>query len=354
MNNMKITGLLGAALLMLTFFGCSGQKEEGPVIVERAVAVQGKVIVRTGASLTKNFTGTIEGEKQAVLSAKISEAVEKVLVREGDFVKGNDVLIMLDRSGPSSNYTQASSVFQNAEKNYNKMKFLFDEGAVSESQFDGARTEYEVAKANFDAARQIVEIKSPINGMVTSIDVSAGDYLYPGQTVATVASVDKLRIKLGVSGTDVGLFTRGSDVKVSAGSSTPLNADGKVVKVAQSADPETRTFTVEIEINNSANKLKPGMFGRAEIIAKSLNDIIIIPRSAVISGADENFVFVAADSLAHKRIVKLGVDFDGSIQILEGLNQGDTLVTIGQNYLDDGKMVKVVRLIDENGEEIKH
>ncbi|MEW5925216.1 MAG: efflux RND transporter periplasmic adaptor subunit [Candidatus Zixiibacteriota bacterium] len=350
---MKITILLGAALVMLAAYGCSGDKQESQVVVERAVSVQGTLVAESDAQLTKNFTGTIEGEKQAVLSAKISEAVEKVLVKEGDFVKTDDVLIMLDRKGSSSNYMQASSVFQNAEKNYNKMKFLYDEGAVSESQYDGARTEYEVARANFEAARQLVEIKSPINGMVTSTDVSAGDYLYPGQTVATVASVDRLRIKLGVSGNDIGLFSKGSHVKISIGSSSPITADGKVYKVAQSADPATRTFAVEIEIDNSAKKLKPGMFGRAAIVATSLKDIIVIPRSAVISGADENFVFVAANSHAQKRIVKLGVDFDGTVEILEGLNQGDTLVTVGQNYLDDGRLLKVVRLIDENGEEIK-
>ena len=353
MNKLKVSILLGTALLMLVASGCSGEKQETQVATERAVSIQGSLVVRTDAQLTKNFTGTIEGEKQAVLSAKISEAVEKVLVKEGDFVKTDDVLIMLDRNGSSSNYMQASSVFQNAEKNYNKMKFLYDEGAVSESQYDGARTEYEVAKANFEAARQLVEIKSPISGMVTSTDVSVGDYLYPGQTVATVASVDRLRIKLGVSGNDIGLFSKGSHVRISVGSSSPITADGKVYKVAQSADPSTRTFAVEIEIDNASGELKPGMFGRAAIVATSLKDIIVIPRSAVITGAEEDFIFVAADGVAHKRVVKLGVDFDGTVEILEGLNQGDTLVTIGQNYLDDGKPVKVVRLIDENGEEIK-
>jgi len=345
--------VMSAALLMLFAAGCSGNKDDAQEQVEKKVAVKGEIVVYSDAALTKDFTGTIEGARQAVITAKIAEAVEELLVKEGDFVNNDDILIRLDRTGPTSNYIQAFSVFQNSKKNQKKMKYLFDEGAVSETQFDAATTEYEVAKANYDAARQTVDIKTPIAGMVTSVEVSPGDYLYPGQVVATVASIDTLRMKLGVSSSDIGLFVPGEKVKVSVESASRLEAAGTVAKVSRSADPATRTFTVEIAVDNTNHKLKPGMFGRAEITAQSLENVITIPRTALISGAEGSFVFVIKGDKARRRPVSLGTDFEGAVQIIDGLNQGDTLVTIGQNYIEDGTLIKLVRLTNEQGEEIK-
>nr|MBN2276761.1 efflux RND transporter periplasmic adaptor subunit [candidate division Zixibacteria bacterium] len=355
MNTMKSRRLtyIKAALIILLMAGCSGKKDtESAVDVEKAVSIKGQIVVATDAVLNRVFTGTIEGEKQAVLTAKISEAVEAITAREGELVKADDIIIRLDRSGPTSNYIQTQSVFQNAEKNYFKMKNLYEAGAVSESAYDGALTEYEVAKANFEAARQTVEIKTPIAGMVTSVDISAGDYLYPGQTVATVASMDRLRMKLGVSATDIGLFRVGEKVAVFVESADLLAAEARIARVARSADPATRTFAVEIEIDNSARTLKPGMFGRARIAAVQMNDVIAIPRSAVIATGNADRVFVVNGDRVAARDVELGVDFDGTVEIKSGLNPGDTLVTVGQNYLEDGKLIKLVRYVNERGEEI--
>jgi len=345
--------ILTAALAMLLVAGCGGDKDDTGKQDEKKVAVKGQIVTVSDSRLTRNFTGTIEGAQQAVMTAKISEAVEDVMVREGDFVKSDDILVRLDHTGPTSSYMQSKSLYQNAEKNYNKMKYLYNEGAVSETEFDAAKTEYEVSLANFDAARQMVDIKSPIDGMVTSVDVSSGDYLYPGQVVATVASIDRLRMKLGVSSADINLFHAGEKVDVYVESASRLEAEGEIDKVARSADPATRSFAVEIAIDNNGRDLKPGMFGRAAITTRSLENIVAVPRSAVMAAAEGNYAFVVENGVARRRSVVLGVDFEGMIQIESGLNTGDTLVTIGQNYLADSVSVNLVRLVDENGEEIE-
>ena len=353
MLNVKIKklGYLGILLLLAGLTGCSGKKTEQAGPIEREISVKGKVVVVSAKELTKSFTGSLEGEQQAVITSKISEAVQKVTVRQGDFIKANDVLIMLDRSGPTSNYIQASSVFQNAEKNFNKMKYLFEQGAVSETQFDGAKTEYEVAKANFDAASQLVDIKTPISGMVTSIDVFTGDYLHPGQQLATVAAINHLRLKLGVSSSDIGSFKIGNEVSVRVESASDLTATGRVLKVARSADPETRSFQVEIEVDNAQHALLPGMFAKAEITVGKFARIIVVPRSAVVEREGKSFVFVVNGSRAAKKEIVMGIDFNGSSAIESGLKEGDTIITVGQNYLDEGFRIKLVRFVNEAGEE---
>jgi membrane fusion protein, multidrug efflux system len=340
--------LISGALIVLTMMGlmlgCSGAEDKSDQNVDKAISVKGMVVKTSSQDLTKSFTGTLEGEKQTAINAKIAEAVDKIMVNEGSLVKTDDVIIRLDRTGPTSNFVQANSVYQNAKKNYNKMENLYKQGAISEMQYDGTKTEYEVARANYNAVLKTVDITTPIDGTVTSIDVSAGDYVYPGQQVATVAALDKLRMKFGVSDVDIGYFNEGDAVRIIVESATRLVGNGKVVTAAESADPTTRTFQIEIELDNSANQFKPGMFGRAEIIVEKFDDIIVVPRSAVVIRNNENYAFIVHGDKVTAQEVKLGVEFDGSVQILSGLNQGDTLVTVGQEYLDDGIKVKLAEL----------
>ncbi len=348
----KYWGVVTVLLLIMIAAGCGGN-EKTATKEDRAISVKGMVAVQSSDELTRKFTGTLEGVKQAVITSKIAEAVEKVNYREGDKISANAVLVSLDKTGPTSNYVQAYSVFKNAEKNFNKMKYLFEEGAVSESQYDGARTEYEVAQANFTAAEKLVDIRTPISGTVTSVNVSVGDYLYPGQKVATVADISRLRMNLGISGSDIKYFKVGADVNVSVGTSENLGGSGRVVTVARSADPVTRTFQVEIEIANESGRLKPGMFAESEITVEKFENIIIIPRDAAVNRDNKDYVYIINGDRVTAREVVLGAEFNGSVEIKQGVHPGDTLVIVGQDYLDDGFLVKLVRFVDAEGKEIE-
>ena len=340
--------------LMILWTACSAPEETEVALEEKSIPVRGKQINPVSMEQRKTFTGTLEGEKQAVIRAKISEAVNRIDVVEGDKVKANDVIIRLDKNGSSSNYLQSKSVFLNAEKNFKKMKYLFGEGAISETQFDGAKTEYEVARANYEAARQLVELKTPIAGTVTSIDPSVGDYVSPGQQVATVAIINTLRMKLGVSSADIGYFSVGAAVRILVEAVAEFEAVGLVVMVAGSADPETRTFQVEIEIDNSTHIFKPGMFARAEVVIESFDNILVVPQSAVLTRNNKDYLFIVNDGRAFAQEVILGAEFSGSTEIRSGLNIGDTIVTLGQDYLSDSCLIKLTELTDTAGEEMEH
>jgi len=353
---MTVKNKAGLFVLIITAMavgGCSGNGETSMEKEERATAVKAVQIVPTSKELKKIFTGTLEGERQAVIRAKIAEAVDKIYVPEGEDVKAGAAIIGLDKTGPTSNYIQSRSLYQNAEKNYNKMKYLFDEGAISESAYDAAETEYEVARANYDAARQLVELTTSISGTVTSIDVSVGDYVSSGQQVATVATIDILRMKLGINASDIGYFDVGDSVKVFVEASSKQIAGGKVVTVARSADPVTRTFQVEIEIDNAEHLFKPGMFGRSEVVIERFDEIVVVPRAAVITREDKNYVFTVTGDRARIRQVILGTEFNGTVHIKEGINPGDSIITVGQEFLDDGYKIKLSRFVDAEGKEIE-
>ncbi len=335
-----ILGVGISLLLMFVILSCEGKQEEVTRVEKPPVAVKVQVVSLTNEVKTKTFTGTLEGERQAVIYAKIAEAVDRVHVREGDRVREGQILISLDKTGPSSHYQEAMSVFRNAEKNYKKMKFLYEEGAVSETQFDEAKTQYEVAKANFEAAEKLVEIESPIDGIVTFLNVSRGDYLTPGQKLATVATVDTLRVKFGVNVSDVSAVHIGDTVVISS-DAVRQKAYGTISSVARSADPVTRSFQVEARLINTSGLFTPGMFVRIEVVLERLPDVIAIPRGAVLNYDEKKIVYVVSDAIAHRREVRLGDDVGEKVVITHGLSVGDTVVTLGQDYLDDGVKVNV-------------
>ncbi len=337
--------LIGLTLLALaaSIISSCSQSETSKIDEKSATSVKAEVLKPRDVQVTRTFTGSLEGEKQAVIYAKVAEAVQAVYVKEGQDVAANTILVALDKTGPSSNYLQTKSLFANAEKNYKKMEYLFGEGAVSESQYDAARTDYEVQRASFEAVSQLVDIPTPIAGLVTAVDVSEGEFVRVGQKLATVASTGKLRVKIGVNSNDIGFFTTGTPVIVSSETAKSV-ASGKVVTVASSADPVTRAFEVQALIDNSDGSYKPGMFVRISIVLEDLKGVLAVPRRSVVTLDDKKTVFTITNGKAVKKEVTLGPDIDGRVVITSGVAVGDTLVTLGQDYLDDGYDVKIASL----------
>ena len=337
--------ILSLALAGFILNSCEKAEESETTAPEKVLAVKATVIKPTGIEITNSYTGSVEGAKQAVIYSKIAEAVDKVNISEGAVVSSNQVLIELDKTGPSSSLIQAQSLFANAEKYYKKKEYLLKEGAISESEFDAAKTDYEVQKANFEAASKLVNIESPISGTVTALDVAVGDFVQIGQKLATVAVTSDLRIKFDVNAADVKNFALGHQVFVD-----PDNGHnrikGKVVAVAASADPQTRSFQIEVAVDNNESQLKPGMFVRVIQVESALNDVIVISRKSILILDNKETVFVVNNGMAERRIVELGQESAGMVVIKSGLKLNDTLVVVGHDYLGDSTKVNITELVE--------
>ena len=336
------TRLASSLLIALLLAACS-QKEQASSNVERIVAVKATVVRPTDRQITRTYTGSLEGEQQAVLYARLPEAVREVVSSSGKRVKADDIILTLDKYGPSSSYAQAFSVYENARKNYEKMKFLFGEGAISESQHDAARTEFQVTEAQFESVRRMLEIHTPIAGIVTSVEVSPGDLVQVGQALATVATTGKLRVKFSVNSDEVTLVKVGDNVVV-RNDANGASATGQIVKVASSADPVTRAFAVEAVIQNGDGRLNPGTFVHVEYILQELTGVLAVPREAVLTLDNQPTVFTSVGSKAEQRRVVLGPEISGYVIVTSGLKAGDTLVTLGQDYLENGLSLNVTEL----------
>jgi membrane fusion protein, multidrug efflux system len=350
MKNHGVTILAGfflAAVCVMSLSGCGAAKKEQaqaePNAVVTIVPVQAAVVTQMPLTVSKIFSGTLEGEDQANVVAKISERVTGISAVSGASVEAGRTVITLDKSGVSSQYYQSEANYKNSEKTYERMKSLLAEGAISQEQLDGTQTAYAVAKANFDAARSAVELSSPISGVVTAVNVSKGDLSAPGAVLMTVAKISSMKVIFSSNETDLTALAVGQKVSVFSDARPDVKAEGRIIQISKSADVGSRSFEVKALFPNTRdNWFKPGMFCKVSCSFATGSQSLVIPNAALQTDGTSARVFVVSGGHAAKRMVRLGVSDGSRSEVLDGLAAGDTLATVGLNNLKDGSSVNVV------------
>jgi membrane fusion protein, multidrug efflux system len=347
LNRIAHAGFL--ALIVLFLSGCGSEakdQRQGPEKEHqsgRVVPVEVAIAGQRNMTVTKTYSGTLEGEEQANIVAKISERVTNINVRVGQAVQARQVTLSLDKSGVSSQYYQAEANFKNSEKTLQRMKSLYEEGAVSLQTLDGAQTAFDVAKANFEAAKSTVELVTPISGIVTAVNASVGDLTMPGAVLVTVARIGNMKVIFSINETDVTSVSIGQPVEVYSEARTDVKRMGRIVQLSKSADVGSRSFEVKALFPNTPDAwFKPGMFCKAGIKISPRENALVIPTGAIQSDGVTDQVYLVRAGQSFIRKVELGITDGGNTEILRGLSPGDTIATVGLNNLKDSSFVKVV------------
>lgn len=340
--------ILGVVLLVTVFIiqACGEKPQEttakDKTVYTDTISVEAITVKPNELAISKTFSGSLEGEEQANIIAKIPETIVKIRVKVGDFVKAGSILFELDKGGASSQFYQAQAAFLNAQKNFERMQNLLKEGAVSQQAFDGVQTQYEVAKANFDAARSTVEITSPISGVVTAINVNLGDIASPQMPMATVANISRMKAVFNVGEGDVPSLFVGQTVSIYSEMNPDLVQTGRINQLSKSASIQSRTFEMQAIFSNTNDRwFKPGMFCRVSVDMKSRKDALTIPLSAVVKAGSEDAVYIISDGKSYLKKITLGLSDGKNSEVTSGLNSGDKVVTLGMNNLKDGTVVVV-------------
>jgi RND family efflux transporter MFP subunit len=349
MNNIIKTIIHSFTLFLFTLFivSCQGETEEkgeikNPVELD-TIAVHAVNAEVRDLSLSKTYTGSIEGEEQAYIVAKISERIVDMKIRVGDYVNKGKLLVELDKIGSTSQYYQAEASYLNSKKDLDRMEVLFNEGAVSQQMRDGAQTAFNIAKANFEASKSLVELTAPISGIVTEINGEIGDLAMPGTRIITIAQINRLKAIFNAGEQDIMNLMLNQPIQVYSELKPELVMDGKIIQIAKSADVESRTFEIKGSFSNSSDKwFKPGMFCRVKIILNNKKSSITVPIISILTSGNDKAVFVVNNGKASYRKVILGIADDKYSEVLSGINVNEKIVTVGMNNLKDGTPVNLV------------
>lgn len=347
MKQFPILAPAAASLLcLLLALGCGSPKGEGSQQKTTGVAVvpvETAPVRRQDLAVTKSYTGTFEGVAQANIVAKLSERITGIESAVGQSVKQGQRVILLDKSGTTSQYYQAEASYKNAEKTLERMQTLLAEGAISQQQLDGAQTAFDVAKANFDAARSAVELTSPIAGVVTALNVSLGDLSQPGAVLATVADINRMKVIFSISEADVMHITSGLKVEIDSEGSAGRRVTGEVVQISKSADIRSRSFEIKGLFRNTPDQwYRPGMFGKVSVAITPHQNVLVVPAASVLSDGMVTKVFRVESGRALEQAVTTGISDGAQIEILAGLQENDAVVTTGATNLRDSSYVRII------------
>ena len=321
------------------------------------------------------YLGDIEGDPSVVLYLKLTDNILDISVENGDYVhKGdvlghiNDAIVRTSKNQAEAGYYSAKSQVANINVEYERMKILFDQKAISKSQWDQIVTQRDVAEFGLKQAAAALEmantqlayatITAPISGYVSNLVYEPGDMASPQKPFASIHQIKTVKIAVNVTENDLGNIKTGQRCEISVNAYPNEVFLGKLVNISPVIDPMTRTAKIEIEANNADLRLKPGMFARVAIVINERNNVLTVAKASTNkqtvlqrfgnSLRDEKVVetyscFIVRDGVALQVPIEIGIESKTQYEVIKGLSSGDFVVIMGQNNLSDSTLVNIVK-----------
>lgn len=356
-------------------------------------------------------TGVVEANETVRVTSEIMGQAKEVKVQDGEEVNKGDILIVLGDEQIKIQVAQAqatldsiqasydkiklgarpqeikqaeSAVLQakinrdSAEENYLRMKKLSSEKAISEQQYEQAKSQYEIADVQYQSAQEsfklVIEgaaeediksveaqvrqtkaaldmakyqlkntqISAPITGKVTSITVSTGEMVSPSVPLLSIIDVSRVFVKVGISEKDISKIKEGQTVDLEIDAFPEEKFQGEIVSKGVAVNQISKTLEVKIEILQPEVDIPVGVFARGNILVKTNQDALIISSSALVRKKDGIYVYVIEEGIARQKEVVLGIIQAKRVEILEGLSEEEEIVVLGNQELEDGLKVDVL------------
>lgn len=328
-----------APLLVFTACGRRADPSTGetlPTVTVRVQAAESKSRVAT-----EDVVGTVRARLHAVIEAKVTGKIEQMQVVPGQHVVSGELLASIDAREIQAQSDQAAAVRQQTESDLKRATDLFRQKILSQSEYDNAQSKFRVADAVAVAAKTLLgytKVVAPFDGVITRKNTDVGDLAVPGKPLLEMEDSTALRLEADVPEALVNSINPGDKLAVKVGV-LETNLEGTVSEIAPSADPNSRTFLVKLDLP-PAPGLRAGQFGRVAVPA-GVTSALRVPAAAVIRRGQLELVFVAANGHAQLRIVKTGKPVGTEVELVSGVDPGEPVVTEGAGQLTDGQPVKV-------------
>ena len=338
-----------AALAILAACG-GGERGRGPEAVVPSGPREDAVPVRVAEVRPGRFreslelTGTLAPLAEVTVSTENGGLVRELGFEKGDRVETGAILARVGDDLAESRLAQARADLAAAEANYAKVSKLFERQAVPRQDLVAATSRRDRERARVRELTLLLEravIRAPIDGVAVDRPVDVGEVLAPGTRVTTLQRTDRLKVRVDVPDTEIAWVTRGTTGEVRVDAWPGRTFPARVTFVGPAADPNSRTFPVELVLANPRGELRPGMVARVRLLHPPREDAIVVPLDAVLRRAGGFAAFVVEDGVARERELVLGGRAEGRVLVRSGLAPGDLLVVAGQRDLEDGRPVRV-------------
>lgn len=348
--------LLAATTL---FFSCGGSQEQNPA--EEAEVVKVTVDTPSGSDESYlSFSGKIEAVENATLSTRNMGYVTRVNAEVGEEVKKGQLLIEINnadlqakRAQVKAGITEATAAFNNAEKDYERFRSLFEEKSATQKEMDDITARYEMAKARLEAARQQMNeinaqftysnIVAPFSGVVTAKNVEVGDMANPGMSLLNLEVPGKFEVRASVPESEIASVKQGTEVEVLV-KSTGETLKGVVSEVSTSASNSGGQYFVIVALDETEAAIYSGMYASVQFptTARENREVVLIPTSALITRGDLHGIYTPSQqNTAILRWLRLGRTVGDEVEVLSGLDAGETYISSAEGKLYNGARLQI-------------
>jgi len=340
------------------FFAVACKKKDTKSDVEKIFNVQVQDVAMKPLKPFIESIGTLNPFEEVTVSAEVEGVLRSVKVEEGTQVSKGMLLAAIDDSDYSlevkraeAALRQAEATLENTRLEHKRKDALFQEELVTKQQYDDVVTrlsladaEVERAKASLSLARLKLaktKITSPLACVVKEKRVSAGDFVKNGTPLFVIIQPNPIKLRFTVPEKDVGRLKMHQEVILKVDGFPGSEFKGKVNIVFPNVEEKTRTLQIEALVPNNNGILKPGLFAKVILYTAGERNTIVVPVTALLYEAEKVKVFTVEGERAKEREVKLGSKYGETMEIVEGLKEGEKVVTFGQQNLSEGAKINI-------------
>ncbi len=291
-------------------------------------------------------SGTVLANEEVILSAEVAGRITSIDFIEGSTVQKGSVLVTINDAELLAQLEKVKYNQKLAEDREQRSKSLLAKEAISQEEYDRALTDLNTVKAEASllmAQLEKAKISAPFTGTIGLRQVSEGAFVTPGQRIATLTQIQPVKIEFSVPERFAQSVAKGAKVKFTM-EGTGQIFEAEVYAVEPSIDPTTRSMTVRAMYPNRKLELRPGSFARIEFELNHIDNALQVPAQSVIPELGGYKVYMYKNGMAEAASINVGIRTSEMVQVTEGLNAGDTVITSGILQLRSGLPVTISNL----------
>jgi membrane fusion protein (multidrug efflux system) len=293
-------------------------------------------------------SGTLLANEEVELHPEVAGKIVELNLNEGTAVSKGTLLVKLFDADLQAQLRKLVLQKDAADKTEQRLKQLLTINGIGQQEYDNATTQLNNIKADIDLTQAQIsktEIRAPFSGVVGLKNVSNGAYVSPTTSIATLQQIDPLKVDFTVPEKYFSSLTKGDVIKFSIDGSSEIFS-GKVFAIEPKIDEATRSIKVRAMVQNSKTKLFPGAFAKIDLGLKTVEGALMVPTQCIIPDARNKKVIVVKGGKAKFVVVETGVRKESNIQIVSGIEPGDTIVATALMYVKPDMGINVVKVIE--------
>lgn len=359
----------GIAVCMLTVVISCQKKEEVKEVVR---PVRFQQVFATGGSRVRTFSGTAQSGQESKLSFKVAGTVRRIAVQVGDNVRAGKLIAELDPKDyelqvqeAEASLAQAQAQERNAKSNYDRVRALYENNNASPNDLDAARSGAESAKAQVSSIEKRLELAelqltytkltAQMNGAIADVPVEVNENVGVGQTVAVLTSGTNLEVSVGIPEILISQIKEGIKVTVAFDAITGSKIPGTVTEVGVATLGNASTYPVTVKLDEQSSDIRSGMAAEVAFMFETddnSRERIMVPPVSVGEDREGRFAYVVNPTddgfgITERRAVTVGDLTEDGLEIIDGLQDGELLVTAGVNRIEDGLRVRLLGYVEE-------